>query len=169
MVQTSDIMEITGSPVKLIGLFAAGVLMTAASAALAFRWIPSESTAWGWFGLLFFGLCTALGLWRLLTAGRTVLTISPHGIKDVRLSAEMVPWSGVEDISTAKIKRQKFVVIAVEPSIEERLALTRMARWSRGPNRLLGIDGLCISAVGLKINHDTLLKACLVHWQAARK
>jgi hypothetical protein len=170
MVRTSDVMEIKGSPVKLVGLFALGVLMTGVSAALAFRWFPSgTSAAWGWFGLLFFGLCTALSLWRLLTAGRTVVTISPHGIKDVRLSADVVPWSGVQDISTAKIKRQKFIVIAVEPSIEARLTFTPIARWSRGPNRMLGIDGLCISAIGLKTDHDTLFRECLVHWQAVRR
>jgi hypothetical protein len=37
MVQTSDVMEIKGSPAKLTGLLAIGVLLTALSAALAFR------------------------------------------------------------------------------------------------------------------------------------
>jgi hypothetical protein len=45
MVQSSEVMEIKGSPVKLIGLLAIGVLLTALSAALAFGWIPSPLTA----------------------------------------------------------------------------------------------------------------------------
>jgi hypothetical protein len=118
---------------------------------------------------LFFGPCTALAFWKLLTAGRTVVTISPDGIKDIRLAADILPWSGVRNISTAKLERQKFIVLAVEPSTEERLPLTRMARWTRGPNRMLGIDGLCVSAIGLKINHDALLRTCLAYWQAAHQ
>jgi hypothetical protein len=169
MVQISDGMEIKGSPAKLIGLLAIGVLMTALSAAVAFRWIPvgGAAVAWGWAGLLFFGLCTAICFWRLLTAGRTLVTITPRGIKDIRIAADAVPWSGIRDVSTAEIKRQKFIVLAVDPSVEKQLALTRIARWSRGPNRMLGIDGLCVSAIGLKIDHDTLLRACLAHWRAA--
>jgi hypothetical protein len=170
MVQTSDVMEIKGSPAKLIGLLAIGVLMTALSAALAFRWLPVTPRAvpWGWFGLVFFGLCTVICVWRLLTAGRTVVTITPQGIKDVRLAADVVPWRAVRDISTAVVKSQKFIVLAVEPSIDKQLSLTRIAKWSRGPNRALGADGLCVSAIGLKIGHDALFKACLANWRAAR-
>jgi len=95
MVQMSDVMEIKGSPVKLIGLLPIGVLLTALLAALAFHWMPAGPTAVtvGWFGLVFFGLCTAVCLWRLLTAGQTVVTITPSGIKDVRLAADVVPWN----------------------------------------------------------------------------
>lgn len=169
MEQTSDAMEIKGSPMKLVGLFAAGVLMTTASAALAFRWLPSgNSVVVGWFGLLFFGLCTVILLWRLLTAGRTVVTITREGIKDARLSGNVVPWRGIQGLSTAQIKRQKFIVLAINPSIEQQLTLTPIARLTRGPNRMLGIDGLCISAAGLKINHDALFKECLAHWQTAQ-
>jgi hypothetical protein len=163
-------MEVKGSPMKLIGLFAAGVLMTGISAALAFRWIPSRnSVVVGWFGLFFFGLCTAILLWRLLTVGRTVVTITPHGIKDARLSADVVPWRGIQGVSTGRIKGQSFIVLAIDPSVEQRLALTPIARLSRGPNRMLGIDGLCISAAGLRISHDALFRACLAHWQTAQR
>jgi hypothetical protein len=169
MVQPPDVMEIKGSPAKLLGVVAGSVLLTVTSAALALRWIPGSqfSNAFGWFGLPFFGLCTVAGLWRLLTAGRTVVTITPDGILDTRLAADAVPWSGVRNISTRTMKRQEFVVLAIDPSVEARLALTPIAKWSRGPNRLLGFDGLCVSAIGLKINHDQLLNACLEHWRAA--
>lgn len=175
MVQTSDVMsdgmEIKGSRAKLIRLLALGVVMTATSAALAFHWLPGDhqAAAWGWFGLLFFGLCTAVTLWRLLTADRTVVTVTPRGIKDIRLSADVVPWRGVQNISTGKIKRQKFILLAIDPSIEARLALTPIARMTRAPNRMLGFDGLCISAIGLKIDHDALFRACLVLWRAAQR
>jgi hypothetical protein len=165
-----DMMEIKGSPAKLVGLLALGLLMTGLSAAFALGRLPGppSAVAVGWLGLLFFGLCTVICLWRLLTAGRTVVTITSLGIKDVRVAANVVPWSGVRNISTMKVKGQKFIVLAVDPSIEKQLSLTRIAKWSRGPNRALGSDGLCVSAIGLKIGHDALLKACLANWRADR-
>jgi hypothetical protein len=156
-------MEVKGSPAKLIGLLAIGALLTVASAALAFRRLPAtpRSVVWGWVGLAFFGLCTAICLWRLRTAGRTIVTVTPRGIKDVRLTADVVPWSAVRDISTAVVRSQEFIVLAVDPSFEQRLALTLIAKWTRGPNRALGIDGLCVSAIGLKIDHDALFESML--------
>jgi hypothetical protein len=137
---------------------------------MAFQWMPASPivVAVGWFGLLFFGLCTAIAVWRLLSAGQTVVTITPHGIKDVRLAADVVPWNAIRDVSTAEVAGQKFIVLAVDPSIEKQLALTRAAKWSRGPNRMLGVDGLCVSAIGLKLDHDGLVGACVAQWRAAR-
>jgi hypothetical protein len=170
MTQTSDAREIKGSPMKLIGLVAIGVLLTGLSAALAFRWLPAGpiAVAGAWFGLAFFGLCLAVAVWRLLGVAQTVVTIMPHGIKDIRVAADVVPWGAVRAVSTADVADQKFVVLAVDPSVEERLALTPAARWTRGPNRVLGVDGLCVSAIGLKIDHDALFKTCLAYWRAAR-
>jgi len=176
MAQTSDVMEIKGSRVKLLGVLTAGVVMTTAASDLVFDWIPPAgrygasggSVAWGWFGLLFFGWCTAVSLRRLLTAGRTVVTITPEGIKDIRIPIDFVPWRGVRDISTGQIGWGRFIVLAVEPSVEARLALAPIAKWSLGLSRMLGTDGLCVAAIGLKINHDALLKACLAYWRAAR-
>ena len=174
MARTSDVIEIKGSPAKLLGGLAAGVMMTTASAAIAFDWLPVAGRSVGlgrsivgWFCLVFFGLCTATALWRLLTARRTVVTITPAGIKDIRIPIDFVPWSSVRDISTMKIKRRRFIVLAVEPSVEARLALAPIANWSLGLSRMLGVDGLCVSAIGLKINHEALFKACLEYWRAA--
>jgi hypothetical protein len=49
---------------------------------------------------------------------------------------------------------------AIDPAVERKLTLTRMARWSRGPNRALGADGLCIATTGLKIDYPALLSIC---------
>jgi hypothetical protein len=173
MIGAEEAMEIKGSPTKLIGILLGGVLLTATSAALAVHWLPDgrpgdNSVVWGWVGLLFFGLATAVALWRLLTADRTIITITPDGIKDRRLSAAVVPWRAIQRLSTAYISGQRFILLAVNPSIEKRLRLTLVARLSRRPNRMLGLDGLCISAVGLKVDYDTLFRVCLAHWQAAQ-
>jgi hypothetical protein len=147
------------SPAKLLLLVAMGVLMTAVSAAMIFfPSMPFAKRVVGYFGVGFFGLCTCVALWRLLGASGPVITISPQGIWDRRVAAEPIPWSTVAGISTWQLRRQKVMVLAMKPGAEERLDLTRMARWTRGANRALGADGLCISAIGTKIDHDTLVR-----------
>jgi hypothetical protein len=54
-------------------------------------------------------------------------------------------------------------VISVAPAVEERLGLTRMARWTRGANRSLGADGLCIGAQGLPLSFDDLGRLVAAH------
>ena len=169
---TSRTIEIESSPLKLLMLVGVGVLLTATSAAIAFNWLPGTPVAplgraFGWFGLVFFAACTAVALWRLFTARGPVITISPHGIRDTRIAADVIPWSATTGISTWEFKRQKVMVLAVEPAVERKLALTRMARWTRDANRALGADGLCITAQGVKIDHQTLLSTSLAYLHAA--
>jgi hypothetical protein len=60
----------------------------------------------------FFCWCTAVCLWRLLTSGRTVVTIRRSGIKGVRLAADLMPSSAVRDISTAALKSQSLIAVS---------------------------------------------------------
>lgn len=64
-----------------------GAGMTALAGAIALGIIPDHRTGGkgvvaGWVGLVFFGLCTALILWRLLTQRGALVTLSPAGIRD---------------------------------------------------------------------------------------
>lgn len=172
-VDTTRNIEIENAPAKMLRLIGLGVLMTAVSAALAFRWIPgigpgSYGEFIGYCGLVFFGFCTVVALWSLLTTRGPVVTIAPDGIRDRRLTSDLIPWGAIRGISTWEYRGQKAMVLAVDPSVEARLALTRMARWTRGANRALGADGLCVTAQGLKIDYATLLATCMDYWQAKR-
>jgi hypothetical protein len=149
-----------------------GIGMTALCGAIAFGFIPDDRKGGlgviaGWAGLVFFGLITALVLWRLLTSRGPVVTLSPEGIRDVRVAAETIPWTAVHDISAWGYRGQRIMVLAVDPELEKRLTLTRIARWSRGPNTALGADGLCVTAQGLKIGHDELLSRSIAYAKAA--
>src|ERR1700741_4167469 len=100
---TSRALIVEGSPKKLLGLVSLGVLMTALSIMLAVRpdaRIADFDRIWGYLGAAFFGLCTGIGLWRLFTAPRAVITISPEGIRDTRVAVELIPWSAITGIST---------------------------------------------------------------------
>lgn len=173
-VDTSCVLEIEASPWKMLGLAVLGVGMTALSAAMAFRLLPNVGAGSfyefvGNLGVLFFGLCTGLVLWRALRQRGPVVTITPEGIRDIRVAAEFVPWSAVKAISTWSCNRQKFIVFDIDPEVESRLTLTRIAKWTRGANRGLGADGLCIGPQGLKIGYDKLLDICAAYVEAARR
>ena len=164
--QTPDILEISYSPVKMLVVFAGGLLMTGLSAAIALRSIPgvaagSRNEFLGYAGTIVFSICTGMALWKLLTMRGPIVIITPDGIRDTRIAAEFIPWTFVRQISTWELHRQKVMVLSVDPAIEKKLTLTRIARWSRGPNRTLGADGLCIAAQGLKIKYDTLFRTSL--------
>lgn len=162
MTDTSRTLTIESSPGQQFRLVGLGVLMTAVSVIVVF--LPGVPTfgklVGGYFGIVFFGLCTGVALLRLLSSRGAIITISPEGISDTRVAAALIPWHAVTRISTWQYRGQKCIVLTLEPGVEAGLGLGRIARWTRGANRLLGADGLCIVASGLKVDHETLLQTC---------
>jgi hypothetical protein len=121
----------------------------------------------GIVGALFFGLGTAVMLWRALTTG-AVVTLAPEGLRDVRVAREFIPWTAIERVSTYTISGQSFVIVAVAPEVEQRLTLTAIARWTRGANRAIGADGLAVGPQGLAIDCAALQAAIEARVEAAR-
>ena len=158
---TSQIIEIESSPTKLLLLFGLCVLITGLGVAVAVPLIPDFRP--GVFqqilcyaGAAFFALCTVIVAWRLATSRGPVVTITSDGIRDIRVAAEFIPWRAVRKIFTWEHAGAKMMILAIDPAVEHQLTLTKMAQWSRAPNRALGADGLYITAQGLKIDHQTL-------------
>jgi hypothetical protein len=165
-VQTYKVLEISQSPWRMIRLAVVGVALTAMSASIAFRLLPNLQPDLfqefiGYIGIVFFGLCTGILVWRLLTVRGAIVTITSEGIRDTRIASELIPWSAITGVSTWRHRGQKALVLAVDSAVENRLTLTRFARWSRATNRAFGIYGLCIAATGLNISYDALLQTCL--------
>jgi hypothetical protein len=159
----ADVIDIEGSPARLLLLTGLGVLMTAVSAVVALDALPGASPdlltwAISAFGAVFFALCTLITLWRLLFTQGPVVTITPQGICDRRVAAEVIPWSAIRKISTWDHAGQRILVLGVDPVVEATLKLSAIAKYSRSANRALGADGLCITAQGLKISYDELWK-----------
>jgi len=166
-------LEIGVSPWKGLGLVALGILMTTLSVAIALRLLPNVAPGSfhefaGYVGSIFFGLATGIALWQMIGQRGAVITISPEGIRDRRVAAEIVPWLAVRGISTWQYRGQKVMVLAIDPVVESGLTLTPIARWSRSANRALGADGLCITAQGLKISYASLLQTSIAYAEAAR-
>lgn len=166
MIDTARSLHIPGSRRKLAGLAGLGIVMTGASALVALQ--NGAGLIVGGIGVLFFGACLGVALRRLARAGEPVVTLSPEGVLDRRVTREIVPWEAVRDITTWHGHGQRIMVLAIDPAVEGRLAPTAVARWTRGGNRLLGADGLCITASDLRIGYDALLEATLAYARAAR-
>jgi len=172
-IDTRHAVEIEASPLKMLALAGLGLFMTVLSAAVAVRAfpnVPPDSSAefYGYAGTALFAACTLLILWRALTTHGPVVTITCEGIRDSRVAAELIPWSAVNDIATWEYRRQRVMVLTVDPAIEAGLNLTRMVRWTRGANRALGADGLCIAVQGLRIGFDELLATSLAYAHAGQ-
>jgi hypothetical protein len=171
MTDTHAVVEIEASPIRLLGLAGLGLLMTALSALVVFPVfpdVPPDTQMVGYLGVVFFGGCTVLLLYRAVTARGPVITLTREGIRDTRVAAELIPWSAIHNISTWQYRHARVMVLAVDPAIEAGLLLTRVARWTRAANRTLGADGLCVSAQGLKIGFDELLATSMAYAQASR-
>ena len=164
-VDTSRIVEIEQSPGKMIFLLVLSVLMSALAVGMAWLLARDSNGSFTaflvWVAAVFFPLCTILIVWRLFTTRGPVVTITPDGIRDTRVAAEFIPWSAIAGISTWQHSGQKVMVLAVDPVVERTLTLTAMARWTRGANRALGADGLCVTAQGLRTDYETLLKTAV--------
>lgn len=170
---TSATVEFHASPSRQLTLLVFSAMSTAIAAALAFRLFPNmpndpATVSAGYTGIAFFGFCAAVAIWRLIATSGPVVTVSPQGLRDARVSAEPIPWSSIKSISTWQMQRQAVLVIKVDPATETRLPLTRVARWTRNAARSLGADGLVISSQGLKVGYPTLYYTCLDFWAAWR-
>jgi rhomboid protease GluP len=164
-VQDLPDIEIGYSPLRLLWPLGAGLLMTAASAAIAFNWYKSEDaamfiTAVGYFGLLFFGLATCRTMWLLVSSRKPVVFISYSGIRDTRISDEIIEWGSVEKISISQSGRQKFVILKVAPLVAKSLVRTGPRRLLSFANKMLGADGVIIGPAGLTMDADTLIDTC---------
>ena len=170
---TTRTIEFYASPTRVLTLLSFSVMSTAIAAALAFRLFPNvpndpATVSAGYSGLAFFGFCAAVALWRLYAQRGPIVTVSPAGLRDVRVAKEPIPWRAIKSISTMQMQRQMVLLIAIDPADEARLTLTRVARWMRSANRAHGVDGLVVSAHGLKVGYPTLFYTCRDYWEAWR-
>jgi hypothetical protein len=169
---TSRTIEIQGSPLTLLAITAAVCIpFIALGAVMASGHLDGKdpditARLTGWLCMVTFGLVAAIGIRRALVSFGPVVTIAPQGFRDLRVSPDFVPWRAVRGISTWGYSGQKVMVIAVDPAVEKTLKLDSVTRWTRSANALLGADGLCFGAAGLKIDYDTLLSTSIAYARA---
>ncbi len=171
--QSPEGVEIGYSTLRMLRLVGLGILMTLASASLAFNWFASNRINGfyelvGYAGLAFFGFATLVIIWRLMTAKGPVVFIGRQGIRDTRVVNDLIPWGLVEDIAAREIRRQKFVLLKISPVLEQQLFTTKGKQAWMAANKALGFDGVSITASGLTVDFDTLLDTCMAYYSAAK-
>jgi len=143
-----------------LNVLAAGALALAAGAA----WVL---TAWPLGGLspatlivaacgVFYG---ALGVALLLYRRRLVapvVTLTPAGFKDRRLTTAPIPWSAIRAIRSKTDERTlaRYVVLWIDPAAAEAAGPTPLAHCTTPSSRHLGLDRLFIGTDGLAAGHD---------------
>lgn len=169
MIDTSGTTTVESSPAKhlwivilALGFVAVGYWMTLATEASR-RYSADMVRFMGWLSIAVFGFFGAIALWRLLTQRGPVITFSPEGLRDIRVSHDIVPWSAIASLNTWQMSGQQVMVVGLKPGEEEKLRLTTIARMSRGANARLGADGLAVTAQGTKICHDDLMKTTIAY------
>ncbi|MGX5800081.1 STM3941 family protein [Bradyrhizobium sp. Arg314] len=158
---TNRTVEFRSSPARL-GLGAI-LLAVMGTLCLALGWplLPdiaptSFEQILGWTGAILSAATFVIVVVRLFDLNRPTLILSPTGFWDVRLSAEFIPWSAVKRISERSYRRQTFLLVEVLESVWQSSSLTKLARWSRGPNRMMGLDAMCIGTGDLDVKYDEL-------------
>ena len=170
--KTARTIEIEASLTTMVLLAGANGVAAAVSIAIATGALAMTADVRdimiGAIGTAVFGLGLAIALCRLVMRGGPVVTIAPEGIRDTRVAGEMVPWSAVGKVFTWEDYRQKVMVVAVDSRTERTLTRTWIARMRRDADRRMGAEGLCVTALGLRTSHETLLATTLAYLEAWR-
>ena len=122
----------------------------------------------GYAAMLFFGAVSIFILRQWFFSSVPVVTLTDTGVTDIRIASEEIPWRAVNNLAMWQQGRQRSLVLSVDPDVEAGLRLTRIARWTREPNKALGVDGLCLRATGLRIKFVPLAEQVAERFGANR-
>jgi hypothetical protein len=116
----------------------------------------------GGAGLLLFVPGVGRLVWQL-GQRRPVLDIGPDGVRDRRLSPEVLPWSAVRGVGRTRVRRQEFVTLDLVPGAEQGYLTGRTNRLMYRVNQRAGFRGLHLNVVGLRCTADELYEAVYRH------
>ena len=160
-IDPSRTLEIAASQARTFRQLLLGILLTLI-AALLLAYEGDGAPPIAWFAAIIFGGFTFFVLWRLVTMERgPVVTISPRGIRDIRLAAEFLPWTAVRNISS----HAKMMVLTVDPAAVARLTLSPAARTAHAA----GPKTFYIRAADLDTDFDRLLMMCAIYAETAKQ
>lgn len=99
-------------------------------------------------GLVLFGV-GALAVLRELVRTGPLVSVSPQGIFDRRISNGWIPWSAIASIDEVRVGAQTFLRIEPAPGRDAELPWTRRGRWIARANAGFG-GGYWIPGQGVK-------------------
>jgi hypothetical protein len=150
------------SPARLAAPALVCAAFAALGVALILGYVPTDRS-WigqliGWPALIF-GLACTISMARLALAQDPIVTVGPLGVRDTRLSSDLIPWAAITDLLAASWPPPPFLLLRIDPAFEATMSLTRTARWVRPVNAATGYDGHVIRVVGLKGDFEAFLRA----------
>lgn len=104
-------------------------------------------------GFVIFAVGFVAGLLLVIRRRRPILEITTAGIRDRRVSSQMVPWAAIATVSVEAVGRRKMLVLDFDKAAEKQLA--RSASAPARANR----RGLTISMSGLNGTFEDLVNA----------
>ena len=130
------------------------LLMTAVSALSV---ITQRSVVVGAVGMLFFGLGTALLIWK--TFGSPLLILTSEGFTDnsTATSAGFIPWGAVSRMAIVKILRQTFITVYLVDTAAYLDTLTPIKRSGAESNIAMGYGPINISLLGTGMRPEEVL------------
>jgi hypothetical protein len=155
-------LAVEGYRPELVFLTAIAVAVVAGGVGLAMALPLFDPVALvSWAVILFFGACAIGGVRSLLISRKVVLTMTPEGLRDLRISDQVIPWNEIQAISTWSFRGQPTMILKIRAEFIAKLALRPLMRTTRYTHRMLGFDGLPVPASGLKISHNVMM-ACAI-------
>lgn len=162
-IDASHDLEIGQCATRLRLLVAVGFALTllsaslVLSASLAFDWwgsIGDYDRTVGYAGVAVFGLITSRLIWMLPSGRRPVVIVTSYGIRDLRIGNEFLLWESIADVSAEECRGDKVIVLTPTPAFQRQVSRTRAT------SRTTPADRVVIRPEGLKMDFDTLLRAC---------
>lgn len=137
---------------KTLGLLILGMLMVALS------WFCTTiprlfAQIFGWFGVVFFGLCLIAIATQLVRRVPTVI-IDDSGITDRREAFGLVPWTDIVSLRIRAVHNQRFLCVEVVDAAPYLARLPAYKRAFARANASLGFPPVTIGFSGLKPGLD---------------
>lgn len=120
------------------------------------RYPYMETLIIGWVCLIFFGLCAAAYVPKLIETGEQ-LRIDASGIRFSQWSHLTIPWEEISGITNWSYRRSRFIVLHL--SHPERFPGKGLGALLAGTNRRMTGGDICISLTGMDRRYDEAIAA----------
>ncbi len=169
VIDTARTMQIKGSSAQLMGSLALTLLAGAGIGAAA--WLNAEiltsnaliALALATLGLVGISVVISRVMFR---TNEPVLTISPDGVCDRRISPDTVSWSAVEDVRASRLRQVPVIELVLTKDASANLTYTPLARLMRSYHRLSRAVRYTVTAHGLKMGHKQLMETLKAYAEA---
>ncbi|MBB4304687.1 hypothetical protein GGD81_003749 [Rhodobium orientis] len=112
----------------------------------------------GIVGASFFGFMTLLMLLELLTHPKIAISLSPDGLKDARVSPDVIPWSAVSTLRIARYARSpNYLFLRIDPDVMGNMAWSPRGNLTRWWWRWTGRNEVALNTAGLAISFPDLV------------